>query len=56
MFCLRSGIIEGSDDYNSLANIMGEVAECMQKKHGGLWDKFEFEFYGGGELPIWQVL
>ena len=28
---------------------MHEISECMKRKHGGLWDNFEFVFYGGGK-------
>ena len=27
---------------------MKDVAKCMAKSNGGLWDKFIFEFLGGG--------
>ena len=48
IYANASGIIEGSDDYANLKACMSDVAACMKKCAGGLWDKFEFVFLGGG--------
>ena len=48
--CKFSGVLEGSDEYSNLKAIMQDVALCMRKRSGGLWDKYEFIFLGGGEL------
>ena len=45
------GIIEGPDDYVHLSDIMADVRTAMNKKSGGLWDEFVFEFVGGGKNP-----
>ena len=47
-FLIYRGIIEGSDDYDNLKTIMLQVKKCMEKKRGGLWNKYSFVFVGGG--------
>ena len=42
------GVIEGSDDYANLKPIMTDVASCIKKAAGGLWDTHEVGFLGGG--------
>ena len=42
------GIIEGSDDYFHVKDILTDVAKCINKRNGGLWDEFIFDFLGGG--------